>query len=79
MRASTPQFWAKTCGFFGQIFAENCMKMKEIGPRFHVSWSWVSKFFQCHAVFGTFWQNRMLVPLGSWRPLVGEILDPPPV
>ena len=37
-----------------------------------------SKFFQFHAVFGKFWQNRMLAPpLGSWRPLHGEILDPP--
>ena len=27
---------------------------------------------------GNFWQNRMLVPpLGSWRPHLGEILDPP--
>ena len=35
-------------------------------------------FFQFHAVFGKIWQNRMLVPpLGSWRPLLGEILDPP--
>ena len=37
-----------------------------------------SKFFQFHAVFGKIWQNRMLAPpLGSWRPLLGEILDPP--
>ena len=37
-----------------------------------------SKFFRFHAVFGKFWQNRMLAPpLGSWRPLLGEILDPP--
>ena len=36
------------------------------------------KFFQFHAVFGKIWQNRMLAPpLGSWRPLPGEILDPP--
>ena len=36
------------------------------------------KFFQFHAVFGKIWQNRMLAPpLGSWRPLLGEILDPP--
>ena len=34
-----------------------------------------SKFFQFHAVFEKIWQNRML--LGSWRPLLGEILDPP--
>ena len=35
------------------------------------------KFFQFHAVFGKIWQNRMLAPhLGSWRPLLGEILDP---
>ena len=39
---------------------------------------WGSKFFQFHAVFGKFWQNRMLAPpLGSWCPLLGEILDPP--
>ena len=37
-----------------------------------------SKFFQFHAVFGKIWQNRMLAPpLESWRPLLGEILDPP--
>ena len=37
-----------------------------------------SKFFQFHAVFGKIWQNRMLAhPLGSWRSLIGEILDPP--
>ena len=37
-----------------------------------------SKFFQFHAVFGKFWQNRMLAPpLESWRPILGEILDPP--
>ena len=37
-----------------------------------------SKFFQFHAVFGKFWRNRMLAPPpGSWRPLLGEILDPP--
>ena len=35
------------------------------------------KFFQFHAVFGKIWQNRMLAPPGSWRPLLGEILDPP--
>ena len=35
------------------------------------------KFFQFHAVFGKIWQNRMLVPPRSWRPLLGEILDPP--
>ena len=36
------------------------------------------KFFRFHAVFGKIWQNRMLAPpLGSWRPLLGEILDPP--
>ena len=36
------------------------------------------RFFQFHAVFGKIWQNRMLAPpLGSWRPLLGEILDPP--
>ena len=34
-----------------------------------------SKFFQFHAVFGKIWQNRM--SLESWRPLLGEILDPP--
>ena len=39
---------------------------------------WGPKFFQFHAVFGKIWQNRMLAPpLGSWRPLLGEILDPP--
>ena len=39
-----------------------------------------SKFFQFHAVLGTFWQNRMLappLPPESWRPHLGEILDPP--
>ena len=37
-----------------------------------------SKFLQFHSVFGEFWQNRMLAPpLGSSRPLLGEILDPP--
>ena len=38
-----------------------------------------SKFFQFHAVFGKIWQNRLLAPppLGSWRSLLGEILDPP--
>ena len=35
------------------------------------------KFFQFHAVFGNFWQNRMLATPGSWRPHLGEILDPP--
>ena len=36
------------------------------------------KFFEFHAVFGKIWQNRMLAPpLGSWRPLLGEILNPP--
>ena len=35
------------------------------------------KFFQFHAVFGKIWQNRMLAPPGSWRPLLGEILDLP--
>ena len=36
------------------------------------------KFFQFHAVFGKIWQIRMLAPpLGSWRPLLGEFLDPP--
>ena len=39
---------------------------------------WGSQIFQFHAVFGKFWQNCMLAPpLGSWRPLLGEILDPP--
>ena len=37
-----------------------------------------SKFFQFHAVFGEIWQIRMLAsPLGSWRPLLGEILALP--
>ena len=31
-----------------------------------------SKFFQFHAVFGKIWR-----PLESWRPYLGEILDPP--
>ena len=37
------------------------------------------KFFQFHAVFGKIWQNHMLAPppRGSWRPLLGKILDPP--
>ena len=38
---------------------------------------WGSKFFQFHAIFEKIWQNRMLVPPRSWRPLLGEILDPP--
>ena len=39
---------------------------------------WGPKFFQFPAVFGKIWQNRMLAPPpGSWRPLLGEILDPP--
>ena len=29
---------------------------------------WISKFFQFHAVFGKFWQNRMLVPPGELAP-----------
>ena len=33
-----------------------------------------SKFFQYHEVFGEIWQNRKIV---SWRPHLGEILDPP--
>ena len=37
-----------------------------------------SKFFQFHAVFGKIWQKSYVgAPLGSWRPLLGEILDPP--
>ena len=36
-----------------------------------------SKFFQFHAVFGKFWQNRMLAASEGWRPHPGEILDPP--
>ena len=37
-----------------------------------------SKFFQFHAVFGKFWQNRMLTPpLEGWRSHLGEMLDPP--
>ena len=37
-----------------------------------------SKFFQFQAVFGKNWRNCMLAPPpGSWRPLLGEILDPP--
>ena len=38
-----------------------------------------SKFSQFHAVFGKIWRNRMLArpPPESWRPLLGEILDPP--
>ena len=39
---------------------------------------WESKFFKFHAVFGKIWQNCMLAPPPeSWRPLLGEILDPP--
>ena len=39
---------------------------------------WGSIFFQFHAVFEKIWQNHMLVPhLGSWHPLLGEILDLP--
>ena len=29
---------------------------------------WGSKFFQFHAVFGKFWQNRMLAPPGELAP-----------
>ena len=37
-----------------------------------------SKFFQFHAVFRKFWQNRMLAPLpGELAPPPREILDPP--
>ena len=36
-----------------------------------------SKFFQFHAIFGKFWQNRMLAPPGQLAPYLGEILDPP--
>ena len=36
-----------------------------------------SKFFQFHAAFGKFWQNRMFAPPGELAPLLGEILDPP--
>ena len=39
-----------------------------------------SKLFQFHAVFGKFWQNRMLVPPPSpegWRSNLGEIMEPP--
>ena len=37
-----------------------------------------SKFFQFHAFFGKIWKNHMLAPSPeSWRPLLGEILDPP--
>ena len=43
------------------------------GPPFR--WS---KFFKFYAVFGKIWQNRMLAPpLETWRPHLGEILDPP--
>ena len=39
---------------------------------------WGSKFFQFHAVFGKIRQIPMLaLPLGSWSPLLREILDPP--
>ena len=58
--------------------------MKYIQWRIYIVKFWTrpppggSKFFQFHAVFGKIWQNRMLAPpLGSWRPLLGEILDPP--
>ena len=34
-RVPTPGFWGKVL-LFGKIFAENCMKMKEIGPGAHV-------------------------------------------
>ena len=38
-----------------------------------------SKFFQFHAVFGKIWHNCMLAPPPpeSWRPHLGETLDPP--
>ena len=39
---------------------------------------WASKFFKFHAVF---WENLAKsyvgAPLGSWHPLLGEMLDPP--
>ena len=40
---------------------------------------WGSKFFQFHAVFGKIWQKLYVgpPPMGSWRPILGEILDPP--
>ena len=39
---------------------------------------WRPKFLHFHAVFGENWQNhRLAPPPGSWRPLLGEILDPP--
>ena len=39
---------------------------------------WGSKFFQFHAGFGKFWQNRMLGPApGGLEPPPREILDPP--
>ena len=47
------------------------------GARGTLAPPWGSKFFQFHAVVGKFWQNRMLPPPESWRPLLGEILDPP--
>ena len=37
-----------------------------------------SKFFQFHAdILGKFGKILCLGPLGSWRTLLGEILDPP--
>ena len=35
-----------------------------------------SKFFKFHAVFRKFCKIVCWCPLGSWRPLLGEILDP---
>ena len=36
-----------------------------------------SRFFQFHAVFGKFWQTRMVGAPEGWSPHFGEILEPP--
>ena len=70
--------------FFGKIFAENCMKEK-LDREVHPSVADLrevrgtpppqgSKFFQFYAVFGKFWQNRMLAPPGKLAPPPGENL-----
>ena len=69
------------CLCFDNQTGNNC---KEIQWRIYIVKFWTrapppgSKFFQFHAVFGKIWQNHMLAPPPeSWRPLLGEILDPP--
>ena len=53
------------------------MPVADLGGTRGMRTPWGSKFFKFHAVFGKFWQNRMLAPPGELAPLLGEILDPP--